>query len=60
MPTLILYGANDPKGPETMQDLIGLPNHVVAAIEGAGHPCYAEKAEECHKVLHKWLADLTS
>jgi len=58
MPTLIVYGADDPKGPETMKDLIGLPNHQVACIEGAGHPCYKDKTEDFHKVLYSWIKHL--
>jgi abhydrolase domain-containing protein 14 len=59
LPTLILSGAQDPKGPETRKDLVRLPNHKIATIDGAGHPCYKDKTEDFHKVLYNWFSDLS-
>ncbi|XP_012934900.1 protein ABHD14B [Aplysia californica] len=58
VPTLILYGSKDPRGPTSQNDLVGLTNHKIAVLEDADHACYLEKPDEFHKVLYNWLKDL--
>jgi len=58
IPTLIVYGVNDAKGPETFEDLKMIPNHCEARIQDSGHPCYAEQTVFFHQALFIWLSQL--
>ncbi|KAK3737429.1 hypothetical protein RRG08_010626 [Elysia crispata] len=60
LPTLIVYGTNDRMGDSTRNDLVLLPKHEVAPIDGAGHACYMNNPEAFHKLLHHFLKGLSS
>ncbi|GFN88254.1 abhydrolase domain-containing protein 14a [Plakobranchus ocellatus] len=60
LPTLIVYGTKDRRGDTTTRDLMLLPKHEVAPIDGAGHACYLDKPDDFHKVLFYFLKKLSS
>ncbi|KAM8866810.1 putative protein-lysine deacylase ABHD14B [Synchiropus picturatus] len=57
--TLIVYGDKDAQfGEVSCQNLSNLPNHRVAVMKGAGHPCYLEDPDTWHKILTDFLSEL--
>ncbi|KAM9813594.1 putative protein-lysine deacylase ABHD14B [Neosynchiropus ocellatus] len=57
--TLIVYGDQDAQfGEVSRQNLSQLPNHRVAVMKGAGHPCYLDDPDTWHKLLTDFLAGL--
>lgn len=60
IPTLIVYGTKDSRGPQVLNDLKLLPKSEVAPITDAGHACYLDKPDQFHKVLFTFLKKLSS
>ncbi|XP_061905931.1 protein ABHD14B isoform X2 [Entelurus aequoreus] len=59
VPSLIVYGDQDSQlGEVSLSNLSHLPNHSVAMMKGAGHPCYLDDPDTWHKLLTDFLAKL--
>lgn len=58
-PTLIVFGELDTNlGAQSHKNLLQLPNHTVAKLQGARHACYMDKPREFHLALLDFLNKL--
>lgn len=58
LPTLIVYGENDPAGKISGEHLKALPRSQVVEIPKAGHACYVDQPDSFHKALKEFLDEL--
>jgi abhydrolase domain-containing protein 14 len=58
VPSLIVFGINDPLHKSTLRTLEKIPNHKTVMIPDAGHACYVDNPEVWHEELSTFLESL--
>lgn len=59
LPSLVVYGENDETlGLSSLRNLRNIPGSLIHMMEGAGHACYLNDADEFHENLEKFLSKL--